>query len=200
MKKLTALLLLLPVLAIVYSANGFTKEPKVFVPVYAYLNTTVQLKLIPDNPQRKDRLVRRAHSGRDDLHILTGPIWSQVFIGTDQSAGSFTIDSTRMTQQGSLSGLFIYDVEAHVECHGRTFPVKASGKRSANLRTKKAMTEAVERAVLDAANQSLSILQVCRGMAIDIPEQLIRLDELRQKGILTNEEFEKQKRKLLEAN
>ena len=34
----------------------------------------------------------------------------------------------------------------------------------------------------------------------DIYSQLVKLDDLRKKGILTDEEFEAQKKKLLEAN
>ena len=34
----------------------------------------------------------------------------------------------------------------------------------------------------------------------DVYSELIKLDELRQKGLLTDEEFEDQKKKLLESN
>jgi len=105
--------------------------------------------------------------------------------------------------------LFTYLVEGELTCGGSVYPIKAQGSRSAKMRVEKAKSDAIQRALLKVVESIEKHLEHCKANLnsemrgsdeVDLYDELVKLKELLDQGILTQAEFDAQKQKLLGAN
>jgi len=96
--------------------------------------------------------------------------------------------------------MFTYRVSGTLACEENKYPIQAEGSRNAAWAITTAMHEAVEQAVVQMARQSELLVEKCDNSGssrLDSYEELSKLEELRRDGIITDEEFEAEKKKIL---
>jgi len=166
------------------------------------LTASVPVRLVPFDPIRLDPYKQGKHND----FIRTGPRWTLVFTDDPRIAETFSITSARLEDDGLIGKYLVtYYVEGDLFCGGNTYPIEAQGRRTANVRIEKARSDAIERAILSVVNAIEKHLDQCRATAqpepreVDMYDELIKLKQLLDEGILTKAEFEAQKEKLLES-
>lgn len=180
------------------TADGIVYE----LPPSGAFTASVPIRLVPFDPMRLDPYKQ---GNRNDF-IRTGPFWTLVFSDSSHIAESFSITDARLEDNGPHGKyLATYFVEGELSCGGNTYPIKAQGSRSANVRMEKARSDAIQRTILSAVDSIEQHLDQCQATAqpepraVDKYDQLIKLKHLLDEGILTKAEFEAQKKKLLES-
>lgn len=141
--------------------------------------------------------------------IITGPYWTRIFSNDQSIEESFTISSAELESvlpRGMFKKVqYTYSVEGTLQCMGNTYNVSTRGEeraafaKSAHLN---AMRLAIQQGVKRAAAIGMDHIEAChrkRPEPKDVYSELEKLGELRDKGILTDEEFEQQKKRLLDA-
>lgn len=119
----------------------------------------VKVSLSQADKDRVDRYVM-AFGTEYRYGVATGPVWRKGFIGKDGDP-VFKIESAELRQTLAGAGFtsrYTYTVTGELAYHGRAFPITATGSRAAAMAMTSAMRQAVELAVVDAANQSRRIL------------------------------------------
>ena len=181
-----------------------TQSPIDELPPTATFSKSVPVRLNPYDPQRVDPLREEFR----DRSIRTGPYWTRVFTDSRDVAEIFTIKEAHMHDNGfSPRTMFTYNIEGELFCSGRVYPITAQGSRSTGSRVDLAKSQAIERALVSLADSIEKYLQRCdraareipppKRQAVDVYDELLRLKDLVDKGILTQAEFEAEKKKLL---
>jgi hypothetical protein len=166
----------------------------------------LQVRLEPFDPQRTDPYLGQRRYDQ----VRTGPFWTTAFSGSDLAADTFTIKEAWLEDlDGQRQYLFAYNVEGEFQCDGKLYPIKARGLRSTNFRPDTARAQAIQRAIISVADSIQHSQRRCtqetatdpmpRRSPVDVYDELLKLKELVDRGILTEEEFEAQKKKLLES-
>ncbi len=170
------------------------------------LNTTIAVRLVPFDPMWTDTFV----DTRSESLVRTGHFWTAVFSSSESIDETFEITHARLENISSRgSYLYAYHVEGELACGEDRYPVKAQGSRSSFMRPDRAKAEAIERAIGNVVDALNGHLRRCRinsasrstptRSTVEVYDELLRLKDLMDKGILTHEEFETQKKKLLES-
>ena len=176
------------------------------LPPSTSFSVSVPVRLNPYHPQRVDPLREEFR----DRMIRTGPYWTQVFSNSADIEEVFTIRKAHMHDNGfSPRTLFTYSIEGDLYCAGKVYPIKAQGSRSTGSRVELAKSQAIERALVSLVDSIEKYLVRCERAGREIPppehqvvdvyDELLKLKELVDKNILTQEEFESEKKKLLES-
>lgn len=174
------------------------------------LTEKVDIKLLPASSERIDDILLFESDGVTPKTIRTGattidsgPVWNAVFIGSDESDATFTINSAVLEAYycGYSCGFrYTYKVSGDLSCHHKAFPIRSDGSQHAAWAMNNALHEAVEQAVMGVAKRSQLIMEKCgesRESRLGVYEELTKLRELQQQGIITDEEFEAEKEKIL---
>jgi hypothetical protein len=179
------------------AADGIVYE----LPSSRAFTASVPVRLVPFDPMRLDPYKQ----GKHNEFIRTGSRWTVVFSDDARIAETFSITSARLEDDGLVGNyLATYFVEGDLSCGGNIYPIKALGRRSASLQIDKARSDAIERAILSVAMSIEKHLAQCQltvqpePREVDMYDELIKLKQLRDEGILTEAEFEAQKEKLLQ--
>ena len=190
-------------MALVLLLNGcVVSQGHVYTPELTQISSvSVPIRLIPYEFERIDRF------GYD--FALTGPFWTGRFTDNEEIDETFTIVTTESAEElGFSKSTITYFVIGELSCGGMTYPIKAQGSRSytTDQRRIKAIRDAIERAIESVVDSAIQFIATCRAVenksgpdADDIYTELTKLDELREKGIISQEEFEALKKKILEA-
>ena len=182
--------------------EGTVKE----LPPIAAFSESVPVRLEPYDPYRVDPLREEF----EDHFIRTGEYWTRVFSESEDIQEVFTIKSAHMHDNGfSPRTMFTYKIEGELACGGKVYPIHAQGSRSTGSRVQIAKGHAVERALTSLVGTIEKYLSRCERMArrapppkrqaVDVYDELLKLNDLVEKGILTKAEFESEKKKLLES-
>ena len=188
--------------------TGFNTKTGVFDPPALVYTSPVAIQLIPNDPNRVDPFSVVSESSPSPYNkILTGPFWSPVFVGKDESDVSFTIESAKMTRRkGGDRNTYTYSIGGYVSCSGTSVPIASAGSRWTGQRHHKAMGDAINRAIADAAQKAQVIATDCRAnnlkpngapLVENLNQQLTLLNDLREQGVITESEYQAQKEKLL---
>ena len=191
--------------------TGFNTKTGMFDPPAIVRTGPVVIRLIPSDPNRVDPFsVVSTQRPTPYDKILTGPFWNPVFVGNDESNASFTIESAKMSlQHGRDRRTYTYYVSGYVTCSGTNVPIASAGVRWTSRQPEKAMGDAINRAIADAAKKAESIATNCRLNKYKpnetppieaLNQQLTLLNDLREQGIITESEYQAQKEKLLESD
>ena len=180
------------------TADGIVYE----LPLSAAFTASVPIRLVPFDPMRVDPYKQGKHND----FIRTGPHWTVVFSDSSHIAETFSITHARLEDNG-FDGKYLatYFVEGELSCGGKIYPIKSQGSRTANVRKEKARSDAIQRAILSAVDSIEKHLDQCQATvqpeprAVDMYDELIKLKQLLDEGILTKDEYEAQKKKLLES-
>ena len=174
------------------------------LPPIASFSKSVPVRLEPYDPDRVDPLREEF----EDHFIRTGPYWTLVFTDSENIQEVFTINNAHMHDNGfSPRTMFTYKVEGELACGGKVYPIDAQGSRSTGSRVQLAKAQAIERTMVSLVDKIEKYLRRCERVAREIPprkrqvvdvyDELLKLKELLDMGILTQAEFESEKRKLL---
>lgn len=176
------------------------------------LTETVDIRLLPATPQRIDDILLFERDGVTPKTIRggatsidSGPVWNSVFIGSEQSDITFTINSAVLEAYYCGYGCgfrYTYKVTGDLACNSKIFPVSTEGSQHAAWAMNNALHEAVELAVLGVAKRSMLIAEKCDDDSesrLGVYKELRELNELREQGIISDEEFEAEKKKILDA-
>ncbi len=177
------------------------------LPPITSFSESVPVRLEPYDPYRVDPLREEF----EDHFIETGPYWTLVFSESEGIDEVFTIKNAHMHDNGfSPRTMFTYKIEGELACGGKVYPIHAQGSRSTGSRVVLAKGQAVERALTSLVDTIEKYLSRCERMArqapppkrqaLDVYDELLKLHELVEKGILTRAEFETEKKKLLESS
>ena len=197
---------LIPIALLVALSGCVTEDAINELPPSASLSVSVPVRLNPYDPQRVDPLREEFR----DRSIRTGPYWTQVFTDSQDIDEVFTITNAHMHDNGfSPRTMFTYNIEGDLFCSGKVYPIKAQGSRSTGSRVELAKSQAIERAMVSLVDSIEKYLRRCERVAREIPppkrevvdvyDELLKLKELVDKGVLTQAEFDAEKKKLLSS-
>jgi len=119
----------------------------------------VRIAILPTDAQRIDDFHVPFRS--DTWKVITGPVWSQAFIGNVNADPVFTIKSAELRQTIAAAGFttrFTYTVHGEVASGEKRLAIDAEGTRAAAMAIGSAMRQAVELGVKDAAEKAAKAL------------------------------------------
>jgi hypothetical protein len=156
---------------------------------------TILVRLVPFDSERRDPF----DEGGFDLLIATGPYWTNVFTDNEDVQETFTIVDARLVGDGFGTVHYTYIVKGELTCGGQKYEINTKGSRSANFAVENARREAIQNAIVSTTDKIRQYLESCRAdeQQSDKYQKLRELDSLRGEGILTEAEFEAEKRKIL---
>ena len=174
------------------------------------IEMSVDIRLMPEGLDRLDEYKLYEGFSRNEekvayFEVNTGPVWAAIFSGSENSPATFHIDSAKLEAYYCGYGcgrMYTYTISGMLDCKGTNHPIVAEASENVAW-VAPAMQISVEQAILKVAREAELKIKRCNNQAepdVDLYDELIKLDELRQKGIITDEEFEIEKKKILRSD
>jgi len=186
------------------TADGASKRINKLPPMYDHLEPT-DIRLIPYDPGRTERIYSLDGKPSKWGSILTGPYWTGVFSDQETSEVVFELTDSKVETLGNWTTQFQYSVEGTFHCEGTSLTVTEEYRRTSTRKPPVAFGVVVNDALIDLVKKGKTFARECaepKSETIPIPERdkyadLERLKKLLDDGALTQEEFDREKAKIL---